>query len=422
MKNLLTITEVEVSEKKIRCSYLVEGDWERYFNKDEQFYVEYTSCVSETPKGIAVIPLLGTLLTMAWLFDGTIAVDELDEDFYNSIPESKKGYEIMFPHVHFSGKIVVKNIVKYGCSSVRSAQLFSGGADAFATMLDHLNERPDLISVWGADIKATNATAWEFVEKHNSRVAKMYGFHYECVKSNFRDIVSKSLFGSPELLASGDGWWHGFQSGTGLLALVAPYAYCNQIAKLYIASSFTQAQWGKYTCSSDPVIDNVTKFTGCQVYHDGYEYTRQEKIKNICELKKRNDLTVNIRVCWISENGENCCRCEKCHRTMLEIYAEGQDPKDYGFEYGDDFNSVISELKKEPIRCYYLRWANLALRKNYKRSQVVSSLRWVYDEEFPDTAEYYLYVERHRGIKRRIYDALPNFLKQLYQKLKNHKS
>lgn len=416
MGNLLKITDVVVEEKRIEVAYEACGEWGRIFNQEEKFYVEYTSNISKTPKSIAVIPILGTFLTLTWLFDAKLVVPELDEDFYNAIPEIKKGYQTMYPHLELKGTVEVEKIVKNEGKAKGSAQLFSGGADAFCTLFEHIEEKPKLISVWGADIQEKNEEGWEVVRQHIENTAKKFNLEYEIIKSNFREILSSHIHSQEVLKKSGDGWWHGFQSGTGMLTLVAPYAFCRKVDKLYIASSFTQEQWGTYTCSSDPVIDNEIRFCGCQVFHDGYELNRQQKIGKICDFARVNDTDIPLRVCWKSKEGDNCCRCEKCHRTMLEIYAEGEDPKNYGFLYTEDFDTVMRQLKQEAIREYHLYYAQKILKKNYKKREVIKELRWVYTETFQNTAKEYVYVEENPSFKEKLYWLMFDIVKKIKKK------
>lgn len=420
MNNLLKITDVVIEEKRIEVSYEAFGEWIRIFNQEEKFYVEYISNISKTPKSIAVIPILGTFLTLTWLFDAKLVVPELDEDFYNAIPEIKKGYQTMYPHLELKGTVEVEKIVKNEGKAKGSAQLFSGGADAFCTLFEHIEEKPKLISVWGADIQAKNEEGWEVVRQHIENTAKKFNLEYELIKSNFREILSSHIHSEESLRKSGDGLWHGFQSGTGMLTLVAPYAFCRKVDKLYIASSFTQEQWGTYTCSSDPVIDNEIRFCGCQVFHDGYELNRQQKIGKICNFARVNDTDIPLRVCWESTGGKNCCRCEKCHRTMIAIYAEREDPSRYGFCGGEEFREVIQKLKNEKIREHHLYNAQRKMRINYKKREVIKELRWIYKGKFQNTARYYLYVEENPSFKEKLYWLMVDVLRKIFPNFKNN--
>ncbi len=416
MNNILKITNVTVEKNRIEIGYEIFGEWERIFNKDEKFYVEYSSDISKTPKSIAVIPVLGTFLTLTWLYDATLEIEELDDDFYKAIPEIKKGYQTMYPQLELKGTIKVEKVVKNETNGNAAAQLFSGGADAFCTLFEHIEEKPQLISIWGADVQVSNEEGWGVVRQHIEETSKKFDLEYEIIKSNFREIVNNYVCAGENIKASGDGWWHGFQSGTGMLTLVAPYAFFKGLGKLYIASSFTKEQWGTYTCSSDPIIDNQIKFCNCQVYHDGYELNRQEKIGRICNFARTNSIDVPLRVCWLAKDGKNCCNCEKCHRTMLEIYAEGEDPKKYGFVYKGDLNSAMKQLKKEQIREYHLYYAQQKMKKHYKKRAVIKELKWVYTEKFENTAKNYVYADIHPSFKEKLYWLMVDIIRKIKKK------
>lgn len=51
-----------------------------------------------------------------------------------------------------------------------------------------------------------------------------------------------------------------------------------------------------------------------------------------------------MRVCWESTGGSNCCNCEKCWRTILALYAEGENSREYGFDYTD---KQLNQLAKK---------------------------------------------------------------------------
>lgn len=419
----MRITDVKIESNKISISYDTQGEWKKYFTNEKEFWIEYKTNISDTPKSVAVIPLLGTVITFSWLFDGEIIVDELDEDFYNCLPEVKKGYKKMYPNVNFAGKLTVKKIVKNNTKKSQSATLFSGGVDAFCTLLSNIDKNPILVTVWGADVTYDNYEGWEKVQEQTVKTAEQFGLDYEIIRSNFRCILSESLLHSECLKKSGDGWWHGFHHGIGILTLTAPFTYLNSISNLYIASSFTAAEWGNYTCSSDPVTDNMTRFCDCQVFHDGYEYSRTEKIKIICDYAKKNDIKVPLRVCWKSKDGGNCCDCEKCHRTMLAIYSNKFDPKDFGFNYNQkDISILFEKLKYFELKMIRYRKIQENLKNNYKYQEVAKSLKWFYKANFNNISTY-----QHKTSKRSInetksliYSKFPKGFKKLYDKLKGN--
>lgn len=420
--NRIEIKKIIVNKHKITVSYEVTGEWERFFEPDTCFWVEYRSEIGNVPESIAVIPILGTLLTLSWIYDGEIVVNEIDKAFYESIPEIKKGYETMYPNMNFKGKLSVKKVVENNGKAEKSGSLFSGGVDAFQTMLSHIDENPVLLSVWGADVACDNNDGWRNVEKHIKETSERFELNYEVIHSNFRKIVDEGFLHGDLMKKTGDGWWHGFQSGTGMLTLMAPYAYCYGLNKIYIASSFTKKLWGQYTCSSDPIIDNYIKYAHSQVVHDGYELDRQDKIHKICEFAKTTGRKIPLRVCWKSATGDNCCNCEKCYRTILGIYAERNEPTEYGFNYTkSDFRNMINNLKFKEIVTIRYYGLQAALRKNYKYREVDKSVRWLYKKQFPTDEKFYIHRKR-KALNRKeyLFSKCPVCMQKLYHYIKEN--
>lgn len=128
---------------------------------------------------------------------------------------------------------------------------------------------------------------WNLVQNHVNETANDYGLNYVTIKSSFRRFINESTLNKLVLEISGDYWWFGFRHGIGLLGHIAPYAYQKKISTVFIASSLTASDIGMVTCASDPSIDNHVRFCGCQIFHDGYDYSRQEKIHRICDFVKK---------------------------------------------------------------------------------------------------------------------------------------
>lgn len=140
---------------------------------------------------------------------------------------------------------------------------------------------------------------------------------------------------------------------------------CKKEKTVYFASSFTAADKGKITCASDPTIDNFVKFAGSCVVHDGYEFSRQDKVHNIVEFSNKNGIKVPLRVCWKSTGGKNCCQCEKCWRTILELIAEGASAENYDLNY--NYKQLKSFHKLFYDKKIYLNIGKAAFIQKYKR-------------------------------------------------------
>lgn len=197
-----------------------------------------------------------------------------------------------------------------------------------------MEERPLLLTVWGADITFADEAGWSRVKAHTERVAGEYGLGTVWIKSNFRQVIQDSEL-NRLVQESGDSWWHGFQHGIALIGHAAPVAWIHGLKTVYIASSYPEAMKGHYTCASDPLIDDHVHYCGCGTVHDGYELDRQGKVRYLVQQKAEAGRAANLRVCWESSGGGNCCHCEKCYRTILELVSEGADPNEWGFSWGD---------------------------------------------------------------------------------------
>lgn len=347
MENLLKVERVIKNGNLLSFDYKFNGKWKDCL-MEESLTIEYDVDITDVPDSVLYVPLLCNILPISWIFDLNIEINELDKNFADSIEDIKKGYQEMYPNILMQGNLTIKKLIENSYLTTSSGTLFSGGVDAFNTLFNHLEEKPMLITVWGADIKLDNVDGWKEVSNHTIMCANQFGLEYTFIKSNFRMHINYENLSAYVGKFVNDEWWHGFQHGIGILGHTAPIAYLNKFKVIYIASSFTAEYKGKYTCASDPIIDNNLKFTSCNVSHDGYEFNRQDKIRNICNfLEDKKIDNIMLRVCWQDDTGENCCECEKCTRTILGIIAEKKDPSRFGFNLTNQkWHKIIKKIKK----------------------------------------------------------------------------
>lgn len=348
MKDILKIENIEIKENKIIINFSKNEKWCNFIY-NENFFIEYNCSIENVPKSIAIIPFICDLLPIIWINDLYIELDEIDETFYNCIDNIKKGYMGMYPDIDFNhGGLLYKKIIKNTFERKNKAVMFSGGIDAFNTLFSHMDEKPDLITIFGADISLDDNEGIYNVKKRHKEISEQFGLNFFEIYSNFKTIINyTNVNNTVKNINTKYEWWHEFQHGIALLGLSAPLAYLNNYSIVYIASSFTAKDIGNYTCASDPTIDNYYCHSSSITIHDGYEFSRQAKIHNIVNFLKEKNEKVDIRVCWESNGGNNCCECEKCYRTILGILATGGDPLDYGFyNYVKTKKKMIKYLKK----------------------------------------------------------------------------
>lgn len=384
--NKVVLKDIFIDKNRIEYNYEATGIIKNFLNLNSPFFIEYDEDISKIPKSILVIPFLCNMLPISWVCNAEIKINDIDKAFYNSIQDFKQGYIEMYPKILFKGRLITNKIVDNTyIATNKTAAFFSGGVDAFSTLITHVKEKPTLVTLWGSDIHLKNKAGWEIVKKHAIQTAKIFETNNLFIKSSFRLFLKEHELGTLVYDKANDYWWHGFQHGIGLIGHIAPYAYKHRISTIYIGSTFTEKEKGTVTCASDPTIDNFVKISSCKTIHDGYEFNRQEKIHNIVEYKIKNNKKFELRVCWKSENGDNCCKCEKCYRTIYGLIAEKANPKDYGF-YISDLKKIEKDMKRRIILSNILipLWKDVQNKfiENKDSLYKNSNYKWIYEMDF----------------------------------------
>ena len=386
----IVLRQINKRKNIISYGFSVSKGLETYFS-GKTFVIEYPESVEIVPDSIAAVPFVCNVLPIIWLTNSRLVINELDQAFYECIPNVKQGYETMFPESVFAGEMCVKQLIPCEMPGVgKAAAFFSGGLDAVHTLIRHLDEKPALISIWGADIRFDNEDGWETVHKGIAVYAEKYNLADIVIRSSFREFDHEDLPHKEFSEQLKDGWWHGVKHGMALLGHAAPYAYLHGISTVYIASSHCPAD-GHVRCASNPLTDNHVRFANARVVHDGFECGRQDKVHDVVDYVNRTGNQLSLRVCWESQSGRNCCHCEKCYRTMASIMAECADPVDYGF---DRTAETVSDMQRYIVGRKVLN-ANLATsgwkhihngvrrnKKNLKGTKYWKHLKWIDKADF----------------------------------------
>jgi len=187
-----------------------------------------------------------------------------------------------------------------------TALCFSGGVDSFYTLLRGPSVVDLLICAIGYDVKTRDVNRRNRLERSVRRVAAETGKRAVLVATNLRR--HRAFRAAP--------WEH--THGGALAAL--GHVLSPIVGRLAISSSYPLADpqpWG-----SRWDVDPRFSSTRLVVDHVGAELWRTEKLQQIAheELVRRH-----LRVCWENLSAtDNCCRCEKCVRTMLVLETCGQ--------------------------------------------------------------------------------------------------
>ena len=345
----IILEETRVKSGRVEFNYELRGKLSHYFTT-KCMYVEYGQEIGNVPKSILNISFVASVLPLMWLTDTVLWVDEIDRTFYDCVIRLKNAYQELYPQYPLKGRFVAAKTVYNSYEIKRECLLlFSGGIDAHVSYLRNREYKPVLCNIqgWYDDPDKTKIAAANADYKDIKAFARKEDVKFEYVKSNFATLVNNYEFKKNIQTKLGDSWWHGFQHSMSFISIAMPLAYIYGAKNIYIASSFAIGNPGK--CASYATTDIEFKFAtdgGC--IHDAFDMSRQKKVQYLVEYQKKSGKPYPVRVC--SFNDKNCCECEKCFRTILEIVAEGGDIHNFGFE-------IESSLKEH--------WENVFERKLY---------------------------------------------------------
>nr|GGH96963.1 hypothetical protein GCM10011355_17030 [Aquisalinus luteolus] len=186
----------------------------------------------------------------------------------------------------------------------RVAAFFSGGVDSFYTLMKRREEITDLVFVHGFDIRLEDEKLYRETLAMIERIARETGKNLIRLETNIRPVLDSYI-----------GWDYGH--GPSLAATA--YLLSDQFDKVYIPSS--QDYTHLFAFGSHPLLDPLWSLSDLDIVNDGAEARRIRKVEAIA----RHQIVLDtLRVCWMNpDSAYNCCRCEKCHRTMIALKVAG---------------------------------------------------------------------------------------------------
>ncbi|MCM3735033.1 peptidase [Bacillus cytotoxicus] len=385
--NSITLDKIVAKNNRVDYFFSIKGDLQKYFKATNHMFLEYNHDLSDIPNSILTIPFVSNVIPLMWITDSTILINELDKTFYVCLNNIKNAYQNMFPNVEFKGSIVVDNIIENTYTpELEAASLFSGGLDALTTFIRIKDKKPLLITEYGwheDDIESSDV--WEADKENAINFAKGHGLDNILIQSNFGTFIIAGNIDRDFREKLEDTWWHGLHHGLAIISAAIPIAFKLKIKCIYIASSNSPLY--EVTCASDPTVDNEIRYASGEVFHDGYELNRQDKVKVVVDHYSAIKESVNIRVCF--KNEENCCKCEKCLRTIMGIIAEGQDPRDYGFNIPNDLSKYVKTALNNEVKFFtntfiiiYWNIIQIRMKENYSNVLYKDLLDWFLDYDF----------------------------------------
>ena len=253
-----------------------------------------------------------------------------------------------------------------------TGSFFSGGVDSFYSFLKHKNDKVDplthLILVDGYDIDPRNRELWNSTLDSAKKTAKAEQVELIAVKSNMRTLIDPILPWD---------YTHG-----GCLTAVA-LCLRKGLKQTYIPSSLPASQqipWGTHLDA-----DHLWSTENLSFIHDGTEASRVDKIN--WQIAKSPTALKYLRVCYMNEVGTfNCGECEKCLRTMINLYVADALDKSDTFPHTLDPKKVATIVVGEHTQDLHKENLAALQKKNAPRElqeAMAGTLQHIIKEEEP---------------------------------------
>jgi len=250
-------------------------------------------------------------------------------------------YKKIYPKVPFRTKLVVDELVKNENISDGTALLFSGGVDSTYSLFSKMELNPRLIMIFGVpDVPITNVNFQDLLNMKYSAFAKREGVNLNFIRTNALEILNDRRLDHLWYRFKGrneGNFWNGLGFSLGQLGQVAPLSI-GRFNHLLIAAARSFAV-REHPVASSQDTDEKIAWADLRVKHDGC-LLRYEKVMRLKKFLNNN--RIELRVCWLDPlyllemDAMNCCRCEKCLRTIASLALAGISPYDCGFDV-DEF-------------------------------------------------------------------------------------
>ena len=352
------IIKNKLSGRKVTGEIIVPQRHRKYI-KSTKFFAYYDTDIYADPS-IINIPLLATILPLAWITGSDVHLNVIDRRFKESMDHLQQDFKKTYSLGPFTTKIKAKKLTDNKISLIdteaKTALLFSGGVDSTYSMVKNLEHKPRLLMIWGVDNfpYPENKSQWDLIFSTYSEQANRLKLPINLIQTNITQILDEKRINHAfhKVLYNGS-FRFLFQHSLILLPLMAPISI-GRFNKLLIASStgpsrdFTKLPWG-----SNPSIDEQMVWADLTVRHDGV-IERVEKITSIKPFLDKYNLLLKVCLKKLDRPELNDGNCEKCIRTMITLILSGIDPNTCGFKVDSSTFMIMKEILSGQVDKRYL--------------------------------------------------------------------
>ena len=211
----------------------------------------------------------------------------------------------------------IENKGAVGCS-------FSGGIDSFYSLWKHMPKKEKIkesrithclmINGFDKDVDLNNTGFFKKIQEIYEPMMQSLGIELLIVRTNLQKIRHASIEGSN-------------LTKSFVTFLTTPAMVLGRLfSRFYIPSSYSYGNL--IPEGSHPLVDHLFSTESMETIHDGADASRVEKTEILSQWPETYS---RLRVCWARQTKfnektgyiENCCRCEKCIRTMIALELVG---------------------------------------------------------------------------------------------------
>lgn len=332
----LTKVDVEKTQTGTKVIYYFDApdEFKSFLRADVPLFAEYPEDLSGCPEGVLAIPFVGIMATASMILSCGIKVSVLDLSFFESLQEVegvfRKLYRTSGIEISVSAEKLQENTYSSGAAP---SVFFTGGVDATSAFISVADQKPHLVNIWGGDIWIEDNASHMALENYLDMFSRENHVDYCFIKTNAREMFEEDKLGleCEKVLGhkNNHGWWASIAHILSMTSACAPWIWINRITSHYIGSSY-DGKNDTFDSNNEQLVDAI-KFCSCRFHLVDSDIDRNAKVKKIIDYCKANGTSVQLKVCWWRVTGENCCACEKCYRTIMNIIANHADPNQYGF-------------------------------------------------------------------------------------------
>ena len=326
-----------LSSGTVRSRVTVSKDLKKYF-RHLTFFSSYDAQIIAN-NSILDIPVLSTILPLAWITGADVYVDELDGTFAESMDAVQREYKKIYSGAPFVTRLHADRLVANKITTKKTALLFSGGLDSTYSLFRNMNLKPMLIMIFGTfDIPMSNFEFQKTLEREYSDFAKREGLTLSFVRTNAFEILDTNrvnrLFWKLQGLEVG--FWERLGYSLCYIGQTAPLSI-DKFSRLLMAgaldetslrdermrreypdASYTDEKimWANFRVEPDWTIHRYEKAFALKKWFDSHKLKLRPCLFAYGQLRHSDQL--------------NCNRCSKCLMTIAELLFAGIDPRECG--------------------------------------------------------------------------------------------